>query len=493
MTDIARLLTAGSARAIGAAIAQGRTSATEVTKYYLGRIATLNGGAGGLNCVRTVSTQALEQALEADMELAAGRSRGPLHGLPYLVKDNVFTADGSPASAGSAALAGFLPPYEATLVGRLREAGAILLGKTNMTEFADFVSDVMPAEFSAVGGVVRNPLGPRYGRGQGSSVGSAAAVAARLCAFAIGTETQNSIQAPAVHSGIVGFKPTVGRISRHGVVPLVPSQDSPGPLVSCVDDAALVFEALAGADLNDTATMMVRDLPFAPISSLRGLRIGVLRAYATDALDPASRRAFEQTLHTLADAGAVLIDPCDFPVAERLAALRSSVFRTEFKASLNHFLHALRPCGLASLADIIAYNRANPEAIPYGQSLLEASNAMEGLRSAQYVEDRREDLLLSLDQGIRGALDAGRADVLLAPMSTAAKCSGKAGAPVIALPAGRDAQGFPFGVTLLAAPGCDRGLLQAAAAVESALRPQVEAHASVQAIPSSVETALAQQ
>ncbi|AVR96206.1 amidase family protein [Pseudoduganella armeniaca] len=470
MTDLSTLLLRGSARAIGAAIAAGATTSAQVTAWYLQRIESMNGGDAGLNCVRTVSPRALEQAARADAELAAGQVRGPLHGVPYLLKDNVFTTDGSPASAGARALACLLPPYQATLVTRLHAAGAVLLGKTNMTEFADFVADTMPSEFSGAGGVVRHPAGLRYGRGLGSSVGSAAAMAARLCAFAIGTETQNSIQAPALHSGVVGFKPTVGRISRHGVVPLVPSQDSPGPLTATVDDAALVYAALAGPDSHDPATLAAFAGTGDVHRPLAGLRIGIPRRFLADAVaTPGRRGPFERLLARLADAGAVIVDPCDLLSAAALAEVRSSVFRSEFRDSLNGLLAQLRPCGMASLDAIVAWNRAHPDAIPYGQSLLEAALTAPGIDSDQYREDRQRDIALSLDLGIHAALRQGQADVLLVPMAAAAKCTGKAGAPVVALPAGLDDDGMPFGVTVFAAPGSDRLVLAAAAALERAI------------------------
>lgn len=473
--DLPAQLGAGSARAIGAAIAAGDITSYEATRWYLQRIEQYNGGESGLNCVRSVSPLALEQALQADAELAAGHRRGPLHGVPYLVKDNVFTVDGSPASAGARALSGFVPPYEASLVERLREAGAVLLGKTNLTEFADFVADTMPSEFSGAGGVVRHPLGLRYGRGLGSSVGSAAAVAARFCAFAIGTETQNSIQAPAVHSSIVGFKPSVGRVSRHGIVPLVPSQDSPGPLTLTVDDALLVFEALAGADPRDAATLACQEAAPSIATSIEGLRIGIPRRFLADAVMTEARApAFARVLEALAEAGAVIVDPCDLPSAEQLGEVRSSVFRTEFKDSLDALLGALKPGGMASMDDIIRWNRAHPEAIPYGQSLLEAANASAGMASRQYIDDRRRDIVLSLDAGIAAALKAGAADVLLAPMAAAAKCTGKAGAPVAAIPAGRDGEGAPFGVTVFSVPGADRTVLRAAHAIEQVIGERIE-------------------
>lgn len=476
MTDISVIVGLGSARSIGAAIAAGQVTSCDVTTWYLNRIARFNSGANGLNCVRSISSLALETARLADAELAAGASRGPLHGVPYLLKDNVFTSDGSFASAGCRALAEFVPPYEATLVARLREAGAVLLGKTHLTEFADFVADTMPAEFSGVGGVVRNPLGPRYDRGQGSSVGSAAAVAARFCAFAIGTETQNSIQTPAIHSSIVGFKPTVGRVSRFGIVPLAPSQDSPGPLTLTVDDAALVFQALLGADIQDVATQHDWAAFGDAGLALQGLRIGIPRRCMADTVTTDARKpVFERALVLLAEAGAIIVDPCDLPSAEELNQVRSSVFRTEFKESLNGMLAALRPGGVSSLADIINWNRAHPDAIPYGQSLLEAADASTGTRSQAYEDDRRRDLYLSVDAGIRAAREAAAVDVLLAPMSAAAKCTGKAGAPVIAVPVGQDADGLPFGVTVFSSPGEDWTVLQAAAAIEKYIGRRVEA------------------
>lgn len=467
MTDITSLLSNGPARAIGEAIAAGQITSYAATQWYLARSAQISGGESGLNCVRTLSRLALEEAQRADEERAAGRIRGPLHGVPYLVKDNVFTTDGSYCSAGAKALETFIPPYEATIVARLREAGAVLLGKTNLTEFADFVSDVMPAEFSGAGGVVRHPLGSSYGRGQGSSVGSAAAVAAGLCAFAIGSETQNSLQTPAIYSSIVGFKPTPGCVSRHGLIPLVPSQDSPGPLTRTVEDAALVLNAIAGADMNDTATLVKVTARDIPEKALHGVRIGIpRRAVADNVMTESRQHAFNKTLRLLAEAGAVIVDPCDFREADQLDAVRSCVFRTEFRESLNLLLARLTPCGMESLDDILRWNSDNPEAIPYGQSLLEATRQAPDIGSAQYRQDRLRDIRLSLQEGILAALADGNADILLSPMSAAAKCTGKAGAPVIAIPAGKDDDGLPFGITLYAAPGEDWAVLQIASEIE---------------------------
>ncbi len=474
--DIAELLRHGSARAIGHAVAARQITSTEVTRWYLDRIERFDRGVHGINSVRSVSPMAIASAERADREIEAGRIRGPLHGVPYLVKDNMFTTDGCTAAAGAAALATFVPPYQATLVTRLSEAGAVLLGKTNLTEFADFVSDVMPAEFSGAGGVVRNPLGIRYDRGQGSSVGSAAAVAARFCAFAIGSETQNSIQTPATHSSIVGFKATVGLVSRHGVVPLVPSQDSPGTLTICVEDAWLVLQAIAGPDVRDSATlscpMVLEQARGAP--SLHGLRIGVPRRLQADlVMSDEMAPALDRVLNTLSEEGAVIVDPCDLPTADPLHEARSCVFRTEFKASLNSLLSDLRPCGIDSMETLIRWNELHPQAVPFGQSLLQAANATDGVRNAQYLADRRRDIVLSDAAGIVAAMQSSDVDVLLVPMTAAARCTGKAGAPVVSIPAGQYGKGAPFGITLFSNRWSDGRLLKMAAAVEKAVGDRV--------------------
>ena len=236
------ILASGSSRRSARRWTSRRVSAREVAGWYLARIEALNHAGPALNAVREIAPDALDVARRADANCAAGRRRGPLHGIPVLVKDNILTGDGMTATAGAAALKGFKPRRDATLVARLRAAGAVVLGKTNLTEFADYVSDVMPSGFSGAGGMVKNPHDASpYGRGLGSSVGSAAAVAARLAPIAIGSETQNSIQTPSCVSSVYGFKPSVGMVSRAGVVPLVPSQDSPGPIAASIEDVALLL------------------------------------------------------------------------------------------------------------------------------------------------------------------------------------------------------------------------------------------------------------
>ena len=469
MADIESIFINGSIAEIGDLYRKRRTSVTEAVKWYLARIERL----GDLNAVREVSGTALEEAKRTDEALASGRDAGPLHGIPVLLKDNIFVS-GLRASAGVKALADFRPPRDASLVTRLRAAGAIILGKTNLTEFADYVSDIMPSEFSGAGGVVKNPHGIRYDRGQGSSVGSAAAVAASLAPFAIGSETQNSIQTPASYSSVIGYKPTTGLVSRAGVVPLVPSQDSPGPLARSVADAALVGGILAGADPRDSWTLLYAQnalLDAAARVDLGGIRIGVPRRQIAARADFADvMPLFEAALSKLSAAGAKIIDPCDLPSAEQLQEVRSSVFRTEFKAALNALLEDYdAPGGMGSLADIIAWNERHPDAIPYGQPLLLAAQEAHGMSDPVYRADRARDLALSLDGGIRAAIATHDIDVLIAPMGAAAKCTGKAGAPVLAVPAGITPSGTPFGVTLFCNPGGDAKLLAIGTAVERAL------------------------
>jgi amidase len=464
------LLLRGTVAAIGEALTEKRISAREITRWYLARIERLNHAGPSLNAIRELAPDPLKQAEQVDKELADGRSRGPLHGIPVLVKDNVLTVDGMAATAGAAALQGFIPTHDATLVSRLRAAGAIVLGKTNLTEFADYVSEVMPSGFSGAGGEVKNPQTlESYGRGLGSSVGSVAAVAARFAPLAVGSETQNSIQTPACVSSVYGFKPSVGMVSRRGVLPLVPSQDSPGPIGASIDDVAVLLAVLSGPDPGDTASLEVqrstarRLQPRHPAT----IRIGVPRRAMADRPEFADvMPIFEAVLSRLSQAGVAIVDPCDLPSAEQMQDVRSSVFRTEFKAALNRFLsdHG-NPCGIDSLAALIRWNQAHPESIPYGQSLLVAAEATSGLDDPQYQRDRARDIVLSRSAGIDAALMASGADALIAPMSAAAKCTGKAGAPVLAIPVGASAAGAPFGITLYASRGSDRRLLEIGEAI----------------------------
>jgi amidase len=468
--DIENILMQGSIAELRALYLAKRLSVVDAVNWYLSRIHAISENGPAINAVREVSLRAIDDAKKADEAIARGEDLQVLHGIPVLLKDNILTGDGMKAAAGAAALRNFQPAGDATLVKRLRSAGAIVLGKTNLTEFADFVSDVMPSGYSGNGGIVKNPHGIEYGRGQGSSVGSAAAVAASLCMFAIGSETQNSIQTPASYSSVVGYKPTVGLVSRAGVVPLVPSQDSPGPLTRSVEDAALVASVLVGPDMADTASLISSKTILGSLSceGLKHIRVGVMRRQIADREEfLAVMPFFENVLKKLSVAGATIIDPCDLPSAEQLQEVRSSVFRTEFKAALNAFLKENgSPCGIDSMETLIAWNEAHPEYIPYGQSLLLASNATTGIDDPQYQADRARDITLSVTAGIDAAIDMFDVDVLIAPMAAAAKLTGKSGVPVVAIPCGLGPNFIPFGVTIVSKCGSDARLLAIAQQVE---------------------------
>jgi amidase len=459
----------GSVAEIGNLVASRKISIEDLVAWHLSRIEGFDRSGPALNAVRTVAADALAIAKTRDAELASGRSRGPLHGMPVLLKDNILTGCGMAAAAGAGALAGFVPKRDATLVARLRAAGAIILGKVNLTEFADYVSDVMPSGFSSAGGMVKNPHSRQdYGRGLGSSVGPAAAVAAGFAAIAIGSETQNSIQTPASVSSVFGFKPSIGLVSRAGLVPLVPSQDSPGPIARSMEDLVLVLDAIAGADPRDTASLPIsRGHASCAMQArpLHRLRLGIPRRLFVNVGGDEMDR-FEAAIAELARAGVAIVDPCDIPSAEQMLDVRSSVFRTEFKAALNAFLlENDSPCGIASMEELIRWNERHPEAIPYGQPLLIAAAETLGLDDPQYQQDRRRDIMLSRQGGIDAALYFAQADALIAPMGAAAKLTGKAGAPVLAIPLGLGAGGNPAGLTIFSSIGRDRDLLEIGLAV----------------------------
>ncbi len=471
--ELERLLISGSASAIGQAYRDGLLSIEDAVKWYLARIEALNQAGPKLNAVKTVATNAIEEAARLDEELATGHDRGPLHGIPILIKANVMMGPDYTVHAGVAALRDFRPTITATLVTRLRAAGAIILGQTNMTEFADYVADVMPAGFSGAEGMVLNPHGITYGRGQGSSVGSASSVAAGFAPLAVGGETQNSIQTPASYSSVVGYKPSLGAITRAGIMPLVPSQDAAGFIGRTVNDVAIATAAVAGADVRDAASMLWsierREGALSRVTDISQLTIGVPRRAMADRDQFADvMPQFNAALAFLAMAGATIVDPCDLPSAEALQDVRSTVFATEFKEALNCFLADHHPSeDIHSLADLIAWNSVHAEVIPYGQSLLIAAEATHGIRHISYISDKRRDLELSRTQGIDAAMSAGNVDVLIAPMGAAAKCTGKAGAPTLAIPVGLSAKGTPFGVTLYARWGDDDAVLAAGALVEA--------------------------
>lgn len=424
------------------------SSCEDVARESLLRLQVVN---PVLNCVREVDPTVIEQAKRCDgMDTAL-----PLRGVPVVINDNVATV-GMRTTAGVRALTEMTTDRDASIIRRLRAAGAVILGKANMPDCADYMSSTAPSGHSGAGGVVAHPYeGQEYGRGGGSSVGVACAVAAGISPLGIGSETQNSIQAPCCNSGVVGIKPSLGLVSRSGVVPLAISQDTAGPIATCVRDACVLLNVIAGPDWEDSLTLNslghLRDFTKFCEPDFEGLKIGVARGFAMWREKEAYAEhcaVIEQVLQVIARAGAKIVD-VEIATADQVSDLGSRVFKTDFKVGLNHFLSAWgRETSIKSMADIVAYNEGNPQAVPYGMNLLQSANETNGDWSeTEYHEDRARDMRLCRAEGIDECLARTGVDVLLAPMDRAAKMLGKAGYPAISVPCGFSPSGAPVGVT----------------------------------------------
>ena len=378
-----------------AELASGGLSSAELVQAYQRRIENIDrpgdDNALALNSVIAVNPDAIAQARALDAERRERGARGPLHGIPLLIKDNIETADAMPTTAGSLALAHNLTRRDAPSVAGLRAAGAIVLGKANLSEWANIRSDRSVSGWSAVGGLTRNPH-VLDRSACGSSSGSAAAVAACLAAASLGTETDGSVVCPADVCGIVGLKPTVGLVSRTHVVPISMSQDTPGPMARCVADAALLLSAMAGRDRADRATARAAShrVDYSAVlnaDSLRGARLGVWRPRRTR-VDSAA--VFERALGALRAGGATLIELPGFRAPKKLGALELAVMLTELKAGLDTYL-ASTPASVTTrtLAEIIAFNRSEPRELAlFGQELFEAAERTSGLSDPVYRRAR---------------------------------------------------------------------------------------------------------
>jgi len=396
----------------------GELTARSLAKAYLARVELIDRGGPGLRSVIEVNPDALALADALDAERRARGPRGPLHGIPVLVKDNVDTADAMKTTAGSLALLGAEPERDAFVVRRLRGAGAVLLGKTNLSEWANFRSTRSTSGWSARGGQCRNPYA--LDRNPcGSSSGSAVAVSADLGAVAVGTETDGSIVCPASSNGVVGIKPTLGLVSRAGIVPIAHSQDTAGPLARTVADAATLLEALAGADPRDPATTRAPtalDLVGAlDDGRLEGVRIGVARNMAGfhDRVDA----VLEDALDALRDLGAELVDPADVPHATELEEPELEVLLFEFKADLEAYLGGLGGEAPRTLAELIAFNEEHrDDEMPlFGQDLFLKANDRGPLTDPVYVEALATCGRLAREEGIDAVMDEHRLDALIAP------------------------------------------------------------------------------
>jgi amidase len=483
-----------------------RVTSVELVTAYLTRIATFD---GTLHAALAVNPTALQDAAERDRERASGRVRGPLHGIPIAVKDNIHTTD-MPTTGGALAFEGFVPPYEATLVKSLRAAGAVIIAKTGMTELANWVAGAptpMPTNYNAIHGFGRNPYDPRRdprptgdGRPAMATGGSSSGIgtAASLWAAGVGTETSGSILSPSNQTMLVGIKPTVGRVSRHGVIPITADQDTPGPMARSVADAAVLLGALEGAtpDPADPATNTCsppegRDYTrFLDRDGLRGARIGIPRAFFYDRVAPpviaapapivgggrgttpgaAARQGglTSDQARVMADAvlvlrarGAVIVDPADIPSAVDPDPSRnfllwstcsgaaegrtndghcSVVLKYGMKRDFNKWLASLGPRGrVASLTALREWNIAHRSAgaLRYGQSNLDISDEMDLERDrARYEADRAKDLLLAATHGIDEVMKAERLDALMFPGASGAALAAKPGYPSIIVPFG---------------------------------------------------------
>jgi amidase len=396
----------------------GRTSSVELVTLYQQRIDQLN---PQLRAVIAVNPAALAAAKAADADRAAKKPLGPLAGLPILIKDNIESADDMATTAGSLALKDNKTGRDAPLVARLRAAGAIILGKTNLSEWANIRSTHSISGWSATGGQTRNP----YALDRtpcGSSSGSGAAAAASLAAAAIGTETDGSVTCPSAINGLVGLKPTVGLVSRTHIVPISHTQDTAGPMTRDVRDAALLLNVIAGSDPTDAATVpadMHKTDYLAGLKpdALKGVRIGVLR-YAAD-FHPETDREFNKALTTLKAAGATLIEIKKFPHEQDIGKLEELILSTELKADLAAYLATTAPDKVPSrtLADLIAFNKQHAEAeMPlFGQERFEAAELTKGLDDPTYLAAKADAHRLAGPEGIDAMLQADKLDVLIAP------------------------------------------------------------------------------
>ncbi len=381
------------AAALQARMAAGRLSALGLTRACLRRIAAIDHAGPQLRSVVEINPDALAQARMLDTERKAGRLRGPLHGLPVLIKDNIATADRMATTAGSLALAGLHAQRDAHIVTRLRAAGAVILGKTNLSEWANFRSTRSSSGWSSRGGQTKNAYALTR-TPSGSSSGSGVAVAAGLCVFAVGTETDGSIVSPASRSGLVGFKPTLGRVSRDGIIPIAASQDTAGPMARSVADAALLMSVLAGPDPRDAATATAPPSAASPdylgalkTDALQGARIGVVRSPLPN--QPQALALFEAALAVLKAQGAVLVENLNIPNRDKYATTESTVLLHEFKDGVAKYLAAFQPdAPVKNLQDLIAWNTAHAaQTMPFfGQELVLQAEATTGLDSKDYTE-----------------------------------------------------------------------------------------------------------
>ncbi|RAP59263.1 amidase [Oleiagrimonas sp. MCCC 1A03011] len=449
---------------------QGQLSAETLARNFIMRIAAKDQSGPNVNAVLEINPDALEIARQRDDQRAAAPdSHAPLLGIPVLLKDNIDTGDRMQTTAGSLALAGPPAPRDATVALKLRAAGMVLLGKTNLSEWANFRSTHSSSGWSGRGGLTRNPYVLNR-TACGSSSGSAAAVAAGFVTVAIGTETDGSVICPSAANGIVGIKPTVGLVSRAGIIPISHTQDTAGPMARTVGDAARLLTAMAGSDPQDPATreadLHATDYTrFLDPQGLRGKRIGVVRGLT--GYSPATDRILDQAIAAMRAAGAIVVDPVKLPHLNEYGAAEFTVLLYEFKHDLNAYLATRPRLKVHSLADLIAYNKAHADTeMPwFGQELFLKAETMGPLTDKGYIDARQKAHRLAGPEGIDAALTAQHLDALVAPTQGPAwvtdlvngdndggngyGTAAVAGYPSITVPAGF-VHGLPIGVVFFA-------------------------------------------
>ncbi|MGZ5427860.1 MAG: amidase, partial [Thermoanaerobaculia bacterium] len=401
----------------------GEESARSLTQKYIARIEALDRRGPELRSVLEINPDALAIAEKLDGERKNGRVRGPLHGIPILVKDNIGTADRMTTTAGSLALEGCIPSSDSFVVKLLREAGAVILGKTNLSEWANFRSTHSSSGWSGRGGQCRNPYALDRNP-SGSSSGSGAATAANLCVASIGTETDGSIVSPSNNCSLVGIKPTLGLASRAGIIPIAHSQDTPGPMCRTVADAALLLSAIAGTDPSDPASKAGagKGKPdyskFLDLKGLEGARIGVPRKGLYGQNAPADRLV-EAAIADMKRLGAVIVDPADIDTTGAFEKNELEVLLYEFKADLNVYLAALPNARAKSLKDLIDFNDKNRQTeMPYfGQEIFEMAEKKGPLTDKAYRKALEKDLRNARKDGIDKTMDNHKLDALVAPTS----------------------------------------------------------------------------
>jgi amidase len=467
----------------------GEYSARTISEMYLERIELLDKQGPALNAIIEINPDALAIADALDVERGAKGPRSSLHGIPVLLKDNIGTADKMTTTAGSLALAGSVPTQDAFVAYRLREAGAVILGKTNLSEWANFRSSYSTSGWSSRGGQTRNPYA--LDRNPcGSSSGSAVAVAANLCSVAIGTETDGSIICPSSVNSIVGIKPTLGLVSRSGMIPIARSQDTAGPMGRTVEDAAILLGALTGVDPRDPATDASRGMSvtnytqFLDPRGMCGARIGVARNFwgFGEKVD----QLMDESIEVMRHLGAEIVDPADVATADQLEDTELEVLLYEFKAGLNSYLASLGPAApIHSLTEVIDFNRRHREKVmPYfGQDILLKAAEKGPLSDEVYINALKTNRRLARDEGIDATLREHQLDAIVAPSGGppqltdlvngdpssggSSSPAAVAGYPNITVPAGY-VYGLPVGISFFAGAYQEPTLIRLAFAFEQA-------------------------